>query len=82
MMGWYSQDGAGWWMLLMPVMWIVFLGIATWVVFLMTRSHAPASQLPPTPEEVLQRRLAAGDVTIEEYTRTRAALHDGHAPQS
>lgn len=80
MMNWYGQDGAGWWMLLMPVMWIVLIGIATWIVLLLTRSHAPVSQTPPTPEEVLQRRLAAGDVTIEEYTRTRAALHDGHAP--
>lgn len=80
MMNWYGQDGGGWWMLLMPVMWIVLMGIATWTVLLLTRSHATVSQTPPTAEEVLQRRLAAGDVTIEEYTRTRAALHDGHAP--
>lgn len=80
MMGWYSQDGAGWWMLLMPAMWIVFLATATWIVVLLTRTHSHGSQARLTPEDVLRRRLAAGEVTIEEYKRTHAALHGGHAP--
>lgn len=80
MMGWYSQDGAGWWMLFMPAMWIVFLATATWIVVLLTRSHSQGSHARPTPEDVLRRRLVAGEVTIEEYRRTSAALHGRHAP--
>lgn len=80
MMGWYGQGGAGWWMLVMPVMWIAFLAVASWIVVMLTRVPTSRSARTTTPEDVLQRRLAAGDVTIEEYQRTLAALHAGHAP--
>ena len=32
MMGWYNQGGGNLWMLLMPVIWIMLVGAAVWVV--------------------------------------------------
>lgn len=77
MMGWYNQESSGLWMVLMPLMWIAIVGIAAWVVVALTRSSSkqerPAAEIR---EDVLRRRLAAGELTNEEYVRTRDLLHN------
>lgn len=77
MMGWYNQGSSGLWMVLMPLMWIAIIGIAAWVVVAITRSSSKQER-PTTeiPEEILRRRLAAGELTNEEYVRTRDLLHN------
>ncbi len=77
MMGGYNQGSSGLWMVLMPLMWIAIVGIAAWVVFAITRSSSKQERpTMQTPEEILRRRLAAGELTNEEYVRTRDALHN------
>lgn len=76
MMGWYSQGGSNLWMLLMPVIWVVLVGFAVWVVVVLTRSTSTRGREDlETPDEILRRRLAAGELTKEEYVRTRDLLH-------
>lgn len=76
MMGWYNQGNGGLWMVLMPLMWIAIIGIAALVVVAITRSSSKRDQpRTETPEDILRRRLAAGELTSEEYARTRDLLH-------
>ncbi len=41
---------------------------------LAARGQAPAAVTAPTPFEVLDRRLAAGEIDLATYQQTRAAL--------
>ena len=79
----YSHDmgwGSGWEVLMiiaMPALWaLVFYGIV-WLVRNGTRTGHPAG--PPvaqrdTPIEILERRLANGELTVLEYRERREAL--------
>jgi putative membrane protein len=68
---WQMHDmGAGWWVL-MAAGWIVLWAFVIWALaaVLRTRGHDERS-----PREVLDRRLAAGEITVEEYERLRDAM--------
>ena len=73
MMNWYGNDGwgmtwLGWTM--MVVFWGGLIGLGIWVVARITRSP----QQPPqteTPRQILDRRLAAGEIDTEQYASAR-----------
>ena len=72
---WAANEGMGWWMLFGGVFWLLFIGA---LVYLFSNvvdraTGTPAGQ-PETPDEVAQRRLAAGDISHEEYERIRETL--------
>lgn len=64
--GW-GMSGGGW--LMMIVFWALLLGVIVWgVTRLVPRSEAPGPrELPEHPEETLKRRLARGEISVEEY---------------
>jgi len=77
-------------MAFMPLMWLALIGAIVWLA---TRSSTqpPAGRYPApdprpthreTPEEVLDRRLALGEIDGETYTdaRERLAAHRSVAP--
>lgn len=73
-----SDYGMAWWM------WLVMLssltGLWTLVVVLVrniTRGPADGTT-PDEPLTALDRRLAAGEVSVEEYHRLRRTIVDGH----
>lgn len=76
---------AGWaWMAFMPLMWLALIGAIVWLATRSTqppagRYPAPDPRLPhrETPEEILDRRFAAGEIDGETYTdaRQRLAAH-------
>jgi putative membrane protein len=76
--------GWGWW-LVMSVGMVVFWALVICGVVWLARgasSLAPPAEPPSageSPQQTLKRRLAAGDITIEEYERLRAALDDDRA---
>lgn len=82
---WHMNDlGWGWW-LVMSVGMIVFWALIIYGVVWLARgasSSAPPAE-PPTagesPQRTLKRRLAAGDISVEEYERLRAVLDDDRA---
>ena len=73
--GWGSGWGSGW-MLVMMLGWVVLLGFGIWAIVALTRAR-PQPSAPPraeAPIEVLDRRLAAGEITSEEYLAARALM--------
>jgi putative membrane protein len=74
---WYMHDvGSGWW-LLMSVGMVAFWALVLYGVFLLVRSPASAAAggpPPESPENVLERRLAAGEISVEEYDRLHRTL--------
>ncbi len=85
---WAGGPGWGWW-LLMAIAMIAFWGLIAWAIIWLirgNRSHhtadshvhvhpGPAAPARDDPEEILRRRLAAGEIPLEEYERVIAALH-------
>lgn len=83
---WYG-DGWGWgwgsgWMMLMPLFWIALVAVIVWAVIQLTSDRdthgQPRSDLPRNaperPLDILDRRLASGEIDLDTYSRTRAQL--------
>ena len=85
MMGWYGggMGTLGW--LFMGVFWLVLLGLIVWlVVRLLPGSGGGAPSTGESALEILDRRLARGDIDLETWQVQRAALlsaqRDGTRP--
>jgi putative membrane protein len=79
--GW---GGWNWMMMLMPLLWIVIIGLIVWAaVRFSQRPSGPVSTQPgrETPHEILDRRFASGEIDAETYTRARDTLA-GRRPQT
>jgi putative membrane protein len=73
----WHHDGPGWWIVFVPLFWILVLG---GIVFLL-RARGPWG--PPrfaghreTAIEVLDRRYAQGEISLDEYRERRAVLEE------
>lgn len=81
-MMWWPHEGWGsGWMVVMMLGWVVLLGFGIWAVVALTRgqSQPPAGPRTETPREILDRRLASGEITSEEYLEARRLLQS-HQP--
>lgn len=82
-MMWYGGGGPGWggW-LVMSLSMLVFWGLLIWAIVAFVRwagsssSGAARGSQPETPEQILARRFASGEIDRDEY---RAALDELHA---
>lgn len=73
MNGDYGMSGGDWgWMLAMMVFWIAAFGVAAWalVAFVRRRQTSGRSRCS-SPLEELDRRLACGELSADEYKRRR-----------
>jgi putative membrane protein len=80
----FYMHGAGWgWWLLMSIGMVAFWGLIIYGIVLLARGQTNPVQ-PSTREssaEILKRRLAAGEISIEEYERLRETLEEApHKP--
>jgi putative membrane protein len=77
MMGPGMMDGFGW-MAIMPVLWIVVLGLVIWAVVAAVRgsseSRSSDSSKADSALEVLKRRYARGEINKEEYEEKKIDL--------
>ena len=81
--------GTGWWIVMIPMM-VLFMGAMMWMMMRgMGGSSSPDSSAPKdrfvsrdNPIETLERRLAEGEISIEEYRERREALVDGSTEPS
>lgn len=87
-MGWYGGGmGAGVW-LLMGLFWVALIAVIIWLVIrLLPAKGDAAPPVPPeiaseSPLEILDRRLARGEIDLDTYRAQRAALLEsrGGAP--
>jgi len=82
MMGWYG-GGMGWgaWMF-MGVFWIALIALAVFLVVRLLPSNGTSGPNGPhagsaqheSPEDILDRRFARGEIDLETYQAQRAAL--------
>jgi putative membrane protein len=77
MMGWYGGGmGVGTWMF-MGLFWLVLLGVIIWAVvrLLPARQDGHGGGVyRESPEDILDRRFARGEIDLETYQAQRAAL--------
>jgi putative membrane protein len=71
MMNW--NGGWGWFWLMIPMMLVMWAVIALLILPWLRTSR----DQPPSPIALLDRRLAAGEITIEEYRSRRSELEHG-----
>lgn len=74
--GMHGDVGAGWWVVMMAGI-VVFWGVVVLVGARLLRDGFQRNQSAPpseTPTAVLQRRLAEGAITVDEYEQRRRAL--------
>lgn len=73
--------GAGGWVL-MSVFWVALVAAIVWAAAALSSRTAHAStgvgMLEP-PEDVLDRRLASGEIDMDTYEALRGKLHDSRS---
>jgi putative membrane protein len=69
-------DGPGWWIVFVPLFWV--LVIAGLVVLVRSRGGGPpwAGRGRETAIEVLERRYAEGELSLEQYRERRGVLEE------
>ncbi len=83
--GFHSGMGAGGW-ILMSLFWVGLLAVIVWAIarIVPSRTHEPVPQTPPAPSEepleILDRRLASGEIDVGTYDQLRSKLSTGSAP--
>lgn len=76
--GWDS----GWWMLMwlwMAAFWVVVIGAVLWAA---TRRGRDSGHSASSALDTLDRRFASGEITVDEYRRTKNELGDGGSRDS
>ncbi len=72
----------GWgWMMLMPLLWIIVTGLIVWAAIKLTQRPSDHRDLTPrreTAQEILDRRLASGEIDVETYIHARDTLAGKH----
>lgn len=80
---WWWPGAGGWWASSWPwpgILWVAFIllfwgGLLALLIWAVRSSTAPR-RAPESALEVLRRRLAAGEITEEEYRRIRDLLSE------
>lgn len=76
--GWYGMGAAGWF--LMTVLWVVLIAAIVWAVANLFPARGPRAEAgPERPEEILDRRLARGEIDPATYDELRAKLRAARA---
>ena len=82
MMGWYSTGmGLGGW-LFMGLFWVLLIALIVWLVArLLPSRERPSPGGNDSPEEILDRRFARGEIDEQTYAAQRAALAGARGPK-
>ncbi len=79
--------GWGWW-LIMSIGMVAFWALVVYAIVALARGawllggekpEPPVQEPPETPKDILDRRLASGELSVEEYRERLAAL-EGRQP--
>jgi len=74
MMGYgFGMGLAGW--IFMGLFWIAIIGLAIWAAAaLLPRTRPAERDGPETPEQILDRRFAQGELDVEQFRQAREQL--------
>lgn len=73
MWGWDGMAAGGW--IFMTVFWVALIALVVWAVAaLFPRGRSDDGARRDSPEDILDRRYARGELDAEEYRRMREAL--------
>lgn len=77
-MGWGWGMGAGGW-IAMAVFWVALIALIVWAVVRVFPSadRNDAGPRAETPQEILDRRFAGGELDVETYRSMQEALNAG-----
>ena len=84
--GWsmHGNVGFGWWMVMTLAMILFWGGVIALIVWLLREGAAARRSTTPhgneTAIDILDRRFAAGDLSVEEYHERRQLLDDREHP--
>ena len=73
----YGYGGNWIWMILMSIFWLVLIGVIAWAVVRLVQRPGEGERhvrRRETPQEILDRRLASGEIDADEYARVRDHL--------
>jgi len=73
--GWHHDMGAGSW-IFVTVFCIALLVLVVWVLTSLIPGRERQSESRERPEEILERRLAAGEIDVKTYDKLRAKLRE------
>ena len=77
--GWDGGMGAAGW-ILMTLFWVALIGAIVWAVATLSPARRDGSNVTPErPEEILDRRLAQGEIDPAAYDELRGKLRAGRA---
>jgi putative membrane protein len=72
---WGAHEGMGWWMVIGWVWFIVFWGVIIYLIFsLMERVSGRTRSDDVSPQEILKRRYARGEISKQQYDEMRRDL--------
>src|ERR1035438_2804646 len=76
MMGWYGRGMGPFVWLAMGVFWLIVLGLIAWLVVRLLSGSSTGTTRPmgESPLEILDRRLASGEVDLPTWQAQRAAI--------
>lgn len=79
----YGYGTGWWWMALMPVLWLALIAVIVWAIVRLTqrpgREHSTTHV--ESPEEILDRRFARGEIDEDGYVSARDRLA-GHRSEA
>lgn len=73
----WGYGSGGWWMMLMPLLWIALVAVVVWAVVRVLQTGSGGGRPDArreTPLEILDRRYALGEIDDTTYAATRARL--------
>jgi putative membrane protein len=73
---WYWGTGGAWWMWILGVLMMLLFwgGVAALIVYLFRGLGVPRQAQSDSAMDTLRRRLAAGEITQEEFERIRKVI--------
>ena len=75
---WYSSMGAGDW-LVMSLFWVALIGALLWAIVHLAPQNRAADGTSERPDDILDRRLASGEIDPATYDTLRGKLHEAHS---
>lgn len=80
MMNWSGGMGAAGWVF-MSIAWVLLIAAIVWAVAALSgrTGHTSGATTTDRPEEILDRRLASGEIDSDTYEALRAKLRAAHA---